>query len=54
MQTHVDNAKAEPTSPKRNQHGYLTQATGPPRSCAGVGIGMLRGAGDPFLENIWI
>ena len=30
--------------------GPLTQATGPPRSGAGVGVGMLRGAGDPFLE----
>ena len=30
--------------------GPLTQATGPLRSGAGVGVGILRGAGDPFLE----
>ena len=28
--------------------GPLNQATGPPQSDAGVGIGMLRGAGDPL------
>ena len=31
-----------------------TQATGPPRSGAGVGVGMLRGVGIPLLENVWI
>ena len=30
------------------ERGPLTQATGPPRSGAGVGVGMLRGAGDPL------
>ena len=30
------------------------QATGPLQSGAGVGVGMLRGAGDPFLEVFWI
>ena len=29
----------------------LTQATGPPLSGAGVGVGMLRGAGDPFFSK---
>ena len=31
--------------------GPPTQATGPPRSGAGVGVGMLRGAGDSLFEN---
>ena len=31
--------------------GSPTQATGPPWSGAGVGVGMLRGAGIPLLEN---
>ena len=26
-------------------------ATGPPRSGAGVGVGVLRGAGDPFFSK---
>ena len=30
--------------------GPPTQATGPRRSGAGVGVGMLRGAGDPSLD----
>ena len=31
--------------------GPLTQATGPVRSGAGVGVGMLRGAGEPFFSK---
>ena len=31
--------------------GPPRQVTGPPRSGAGVGVGMLRGAGIPLLEN---
>ena len=31
--------------------GPPRQATGPPRSGAAVGVGMLRGAGTPSLEN---
>ena len=34
--------------------GPPTQATGPPRWGAGVGVGMLRGAGDPLLDFFWI
>ena len=29
--------------------GPLTQATGPPRLGAGLGVGMLRGAGDSLM-----
>ena len=36
-------------APPRRQRGPLNQATGPPRSGAGVGIGLLRGAGDSLL-----
>ena len=31
--------------------GLLRQATGPPPSGAGVGVGMLKEAGAPLLEN---
>ena len=34
--------------PPRQATGPTRQATGPPRSGAGVGVGMLRGAGDPL------
>ena len=32
--------------------GPPTQATGPPRSGAGVGVGMLRGTGDLFFDFV--
>ena len=40
-----------PATPERGHQaeaatGPPTQATGPPRSGAGVGVGMLRGSGD--------
>ena len=31
-----------------------TQATGPPRSGAGVGVGMMKGAEDPLFANFAI
>ena len=44
-------SNASATSYKSNRMmatGPLRQATGPPRSGAGVGVGVLRGAGDSF------
>ena len=41
------------TRPHKKIMGPPRSATGAPRSAAGVGVGMLRGAGDeiPLLEN---
>ena len=32
----------------------ITQATGPPQSGAGLGVGMLRGGGDLSLDFFWM
>ena len=38
--------RTKDSGPPTQATGPATQATGPPRSGEGVGVGMLRGAGD--------